>query len=113
MLAQLIEQRGCAAVSFPGGAELDEMLHLMAPEPGDLICISALQPYAFAPARNVCRRIRSHFPGVPLIVGIWGFAGEPVKAMARFDRTPPDHLYTSFEQVIEHIRSGDRVLTHG
>ena len=26
MLAQLIEQRGCAAVSFPGGAELDEML---------------------------------------------------------------------------------------
>jgi predicted PurR-regulated permease PerM len=112
MLAQLIEQRGCAAVSFPGGAELDEMLHLMAPESCDLICISALQPYAFAPARNVCRRIRSHFPGVPLIVGIWGFAGEPARAMARFDRTPPDYLYTSFEQVIEHIRSGDRVLTH-
>jgi predicted PurR-regulated permease PerM len=111
MLTQLLEQRGCAAVSFPGGAELDQMLQLMVPEAGDLICISALQPYAFVPARTICRRIRSHFPEVPLIVGIWGFAGEPTKAMARFDRTPPDHLYTSFEQVIEHIRSGDRVLT--
>jgi predicted PurR-regulated permease PerM len=111
MLAQLLEQRGCAAVSFPGGAELDQMLHLMIPEPGDLICISAMQPYAFAPSRSLCRRVRAHFPGVPLIVGIWGFAGEPTKAMARFDRTPPDHLYTSFEQVMEHIRSGERVLT--
>jgi hypothetical protein len=109
MMAQLLEQRGCAAVSFPGGAELDEMLHLLAPEAGDVICISALQPYAFAPARTICRRIRSHFRDVPLIVGIWGFAGEPAKAMARFDRTPPDLLFTSFEQVIEHIRSGDRV----
>jgi len=112
MLAQLLDQRGCAAVSFPGGAELDQMLHMMVPEAGDLICISAMPPYAFTPARTICRRIRSHFPEVPVIVGIWGFAGEPTKAMARFDRNPPDHLYTSFEQVIEHIRSGDRVLTH-
>jgi predicted PurR-regulated permease PerM len=112
MLAQLLDQRGCAAISFPGGAELDQMLHGMVPEEGDVICISAIQPYAFAPARTLCRRIRAHFPDVPLIVGIWGFAGEPAKAMARFDRTPPDQLYTSFEQVIEHVRSADRVLTH-
>jgi len=84
MLAQLLEQRGCAVVSFPGGAELDQMLHLIGPESGDVVCISALPPYAFGPARTICRRLRSHFPGVPVIVGIWGFAVDPMKAMARF-----------------------------
>jgi hypothetical protein len=87
------------------------MLDLIAPGPGDLICISALQPYAFTPARSACRRIRAHFRGIPLIVGIWGFTGEPKKAMTRFDRTPPDHLFTSFEQVIEHLCRPDPATT--
>ncbi len=104
MLAQLLEQRGCVALSFPGGAELEAMLELIDPAAGDLVCISALPPYAFTPARAACRRIRSRFPGIRLIVGIWDFSGEPNKAMARFDRTPPDRLFTSFEQAIEYIR---------
>jgi len=108
MLAQLLDQRGCVALSFPGGADLEAMLDLIEPGPGDLVCISALQPYAFSPARATCRRIRSHFPGIRLIVGIWDFAGDPNKAMARFSRTPPDRLFTSFEQVIEYIRTPDQ-----
>jgi predicted PurR-regulated permease PerM len=103
MLAQLLEQRGCIALSFPRGAEWEDMLEVVEPGPDDVICISALPPYSFAPARNACRRIRSHFPGVRLIVAVWGFGGESKKAMARFDRTPPDQLCTSFDQVLEHI----------
>jgi hypothetical protein len=111
MLSQLLDQHGCIALTFPGGPGLEEMLDLIAPGKGDLICISALPPYAFAPARGACRRIRAHFPGVPLIVGIWGFTGEAKKAMTRFDRTPPDHLFTSFEQVIEHLSIPDPAAT--
>jgi predicted PurR-regulated permease PerM len=105
MLAQLVEQRGGIALSFPAGGEMEEMLDLVGPRSDDLICISALLPYAFAPARTACRSIRSRFPGIRLIVGIWGFRGEPKKAMARFDRTPPDYLFTSFAQVIEYIQT--------
>jgi predicted PurR-regulated permease PerM len=104
MLAQLLEHRGCIALSFPGGAELEEMLDLIGPASADVICISALQPYAFAPAAAVCRRIRAHFPVIRLIVGVWDFGGDPKKALARFDHTPPDHLFTSFSQVIEYLR---------
>jgi predicted PurR-regulated permease PerM len=111
MLCQLLDQHGCIALTFPGGPGLEEMLDLIAPGPGDVICISALQPYAFAPARSACRRIRAHFPGIPLIVGIWGFTGEPKKAMTRFERTQPDHLFTSFEQVIEHLCRPDPAAT--
>lgn len=105
MLSQLLEQRGCIALSFPGAEEWEAMLTLLEPGPRDLICISALQPYAFAPARAACRRIRSRFPGVRIVAGMWGFAGEPKKALARFDRNPPDELFTSFQQVIDCLLS--------
>ena len=103
MLAQLLGQRGCVALSFPCGADWEQMLEVVEPGAGDIICISTLPPYAFAPARHACRRIRARFPGVGLIAGIWGFSGDPKKTMARFDRTPPDRLFTSFEQVVEYI----------
>ena len=75
MLAQLLEKRGCIAVSLPSGTESEEMMSVLSPTKIDLICISALQPYAFAPARNVCRRLRVQCPGVRIVVGIWGFTG--------------------------------------
>ncbi len=108
MLAQLLEQRGCIALSFPVGAELEEMLQLVEPGKNDLICISAVQPYAFAPARNTCRRLRSRFPHLRILVGVWGFGGDPKKALARFERSSPDRLFVSFEQVIEDIRTPEK-----
>jgi hypothetical protein len=105
MLAQLVEQRGGIALSFPGGADWEEMLELVGPGIDDVICISALQPYAFAPARAVCRRIRLHFPDVRLLVGIWAFVGDTEKAMARFERSKPECLFTSLEQVVEYIQT--------
>jgi len=104
MLAQLLEHEGFVALSFPIGENLEEVLELMQPGEGDLICVSALPPFAFAPARSACRRIRGRFPRMKLAAGIWGFTGDPKKAMARFDRTPPDHLFTTFAQVLEYVR---------
>jgi hypothetical protein len=105
MLAQLLEQRGCIALSFPVGPELEEMLQLVEPGGNDLICISALQPYAFAPARSACRRLRARFPKIRILVGVWGFGGDTKKALARFERSSPDRLFVSFAQVIDYIRT--------
>jgi hypothetical protein len=70
-----------------------------------MICISALPPYAFAPARKLCRKIRERYPKVKLAVGIWGLKGDTEKAHARFERTQPDRLLTSFGQAIEQIEA--------
>jgi predicted PurR-regulated permease PerM len=107
MLAQLLEHRGCIALSFPAGAEAEEMMEVVEPSADDLICISALQPYAFAPSRSVCRRLRSRFRRAKICVGIWGFAGDRRKALARFDRSAPDRFFVSFQQVIDFIREPD------
>jgi predicted PurR-regulated permease PerM len=105
MLAQILEQAGHAALSLPiAHASLAEMLALLQIRPDDVICICALPPYAFTPARTMCKLIRERFPKVKLVVGVWGFSGDTEKAKARFERTQPDRLLTTLAQAIEQIQ---------
>ncbi len=105
MLAQILEQKGFATVSFPLlGPSLNECVASMESGPGDVVCISALPPNAFAPARAMCRQIRERFPKLKVVVCVWGFSGDTVKAMARFERTQPDRLSTSLAEAVEHVQ---------
>ena len=66
--------------------------------------ISALPPYAFPPARTMCKLIRERFPKLKLVIGVWGFSGDAEKARARFERTQPDRLCKSMAQAVEQIQ---------
>jgi hypothetical protein len=105
MLAQLLEQAGHVALSLPiAHASLAEVLGLLELGQSDVICISALPPFAFPPARTMCKLIRERFPKVKLVIGVWGFSGDTEKAKARFERSQPDRLLTSLAQALEHIQ---------
>jgi len=105
MLAQLLEQNGLAVLSFPiAGPSINDWIPLMKPGPSDVVCISALPPYAFAPARVLCKQIRERFPKLKVVVCVWGFSGDTSKAKARFERTQPDRLVTSLAEAVEHIQ---------
>jgi hypothetical protein len=105
MLAQLLEQAGHAALCLPvAHASLMEMLAMLEIKPSDVICISALPPYAFSPARTMCKLVRERFPELKIVIGVWGFSGDTEKAKARFERTQPDRLLTSMAQAIEQIQ---------
>ena len=105
MLAQILEQEGRVALSCPLGAAPLEMLTLLQPGQEDVICISALPPYAFAPARTLCKQIRGRYPTIKLVVGVWGFKGDTEKAKARFERTQPDRLITGLAQAVVQIEA--------
>jgi predicted PurR-regulated permease PerM len=104
MLAQILEQKGFATLSLPLGPSLHECLASIGSGPGDVVCISALPPYAFAPARAMCKQIRELFPKLKVVVCVWGFSGDTHKAMARFERTQPDRLSTSIREAVEHVQ---------
>ena len=105
MLAQILGQKGFVALSFPTvGSSLHEVLISIDAGHSDVVCISALPPYAFAPARAMCRQVREKFPKVRVVVCVWGFSGDPQKAMARFERTQPDRLSTSLAEALVHIQ---------
>ena len=105
MLAQILEQKGFATLSFPVvGSSLNEVLAMIEAGRSDVVCISALPPYAFAPARAMCKQIRERFPKLKVLVCVWGFSGDVQKAITRFERTQPDRLSTSLAQAVEHIQ---------
>jgi len=105
MLAQLLGQKGLAALAFPiVGLAPSDLIALLETGASDVVCISALPPYAFAPARAMCKQIRERFPELKVVVCVWGFSGDAEKAMSRFERTQPDRLSTSLAQAIEHVQ---------
>ncbi len=105
MLAQLLEQKGFATLSFPmAGTSPHEWFALIEAGRSDVVCISALPPYAFAPARAMCRQIRERFPKLKVVVCVWGFSGDREKAKARFERTQPDRLATSLAEAVEQVQ---------
>jgi len=105
MLAQILERKGFATVSFPFvGPSPNDWLALIEAGRGDVVCISSLPPYAFAPARAMCQQIRERFPKLKVVVCVWGFSGDSEKAKARFERTQPDRLSTSLAEAVEHVQ---------
>jgi len=103
MLAQLLERGGHGVLSLPVGSQLEEILQNLPPEPHDVICISALPPFAFAQAASLCQRIRLHLPDVKILAGVWGFSGDLNKAQQRFGSANPDALVGSLAQAVEQI----------
>lgn len=104
MLAQILEQKGFSTLSFPVvGSSLNEVLAMIEAGHGDVVCISALPPYAFAPARAMCKQIRERFPKLKVVVCVWGFSGDTQKAKARFERVQPDRLSTNLAEAMQHV----------
>src|SRR5579863_2775609 len=58
MLAQLLERAGHGVLSLPVGSPFEEILSHLPPEPDDVVCISALPPFAFAQSHALCQRVR-------------------------------------------------------
>lgn len=103
MLAQLLERAGHGVLSLPVGSPVEEILTSLLPEPQDVVCISALPPFAFTQARTLCQRIRIHLPQIRILAGIWGFVGDFDKAKERFGSTRPDRVVASLAQAVEQI----------
>ena len=102
MLALLLEHSGCVVVTLMPDPSLQQLAFVQ-PAADDVFCISALPPFAFAHARTLSHQLRARFPGIRLVVGVWGFAGETERAMERFQTPRPDKLVTSLADAIQAV----------
>jgi|CZKS01.1.fsa_nt_gi predicted PurR-regulated permease PerM len=95
MLAQLLDQAGCTALSLPLDPTLQHLIAIVEPEPKDMFCISAVPPFAFARARTLSRLLQVRFPRTKIVIGVWGFTGDIERALQRFQPKRPHRLVTS------------------
>jgi len=99
MLTQLLERAGyhAQAISIGTTAEMLAQVNEAAP---DIVCISALPPFALLHARDLYKRVRSNVPNARIVVGLWKFSGDPIKAAARFNIVGHDKLAITLAQTV-------------
>ena len=99
MLVQLLERSGYQAQSIPIGPTLEMLTQAKEFKP-DIVCISALPPFALLHARELYKRVRVHLPSSKMIVGLWNYSGDPVKAAVRLNIASSDKLATSLSETV-------------
>ena len=99
MLAELLERAGYSAIAIPIGS-VDGMLAEVVKAEPDIVCLSALPPYAISHARGIYRRLRAQQPRLEIITGLWSYAEDPVKAAAEISGGEQKLVCTTLAQII-------------
>jgi hypothetical protein len=76
MLAHVLEPIGVRAICLPVGDPPEGVLEDLALGVGDVVCISALPPFALLSARTLSKKLRERFPNLTILLGLWGATGE-------------------------------------
>jgi hypothetical protein len=104
MLAQLLESQGIPAVCLPAtrlpAATLDEI----SIQQSDIVCISALPPFAVLNARSLSKKVRERFPCSKFLVGLWSASGGDPKTEERIEKAFPGEVVTTLAAAVEAVR---------
>lgn len=103
MLAQLLEGAGHKTLLLPADAVSGELLTLFADDPATTLCISAVPPLAFVPARALCARLRKQLPRNRILVGLWGNVGSADALRQRFGSARPESVVLSLADALQQL----------
>ena len=106
MLAQLLERAGHKTLLLPSAALSPELLARFAEDPTMTLCISAVPPLAFVPARALCLRLRKELPRNRILIGLWGNVLVPATLQSRFGPARPDRVVGSLSDALAQISGG-------
>jgi predicted PurR-regulated permease PerM len=103
MLAQLLERAGHRAECLPLESS-ERMLAQISRNKPDIVCISALPPFAIPAARDLYTKIREQNPGQKIAVGLWHFSGDPAQLVRRLGLKEGASAFTTLAEVIQEIQ---------
>jgi hypothetical protein len=108
LFAQLLEREGFVVISLPVGSSDD--LELLEPSADDVICVSALPPFAFSAAAKLCAQLRNRYPKPKIMAGIWGFPEGRESMLQRLEKSSRMIVATSFTQALEQTATAPATL---
>jgi predicted PurR-regulated permease PerM len=98
MLAQVLETAGHQAQYVPLGTAA-EMLAQLKEEKPDVVCISALPPFAIPHARALYFKLRVQDAKLRIIVGLWNFSDDPLKVNRRLGLAEGTRAYATLAEL--------------
>ena len=103
MLAHLLERAGYRTRSLDIGTAVDMLARVSEEEP-DIVCLSALPPFAVGHARMLYRRLRAQSPGLKIVIGLWNFAGDPKRAASRISGIADAEVSRTLAHALQQVR---------
>jgi predicted PurR-regulated permease PerM len=107
LLTQLLVRNGFRAHSLPVGS-MSEILSGVVDTNPDLVCISALPPFAIDYARALYQKLRSKMPALDIIVCLWHYEGDMEKTARRLKVTDPQSVQTTLNEVLQYVTAKTR-----
>jgi hypothetical protein len=65
----------------------------------EVVCLSALPPYAISHARGIYRRLRAQHSRATIIIGLWNYTEDPVKAATEISGGEQNLICTTLAQM--------------
>ena len=103
MLMQLIEAQGVKVLALSMKALADEILAQVTEQAAGIICVSAFPPFIATRTRDLCKRLRSKFPKLSVVVGLWQTSSRTKKAQERLAAAGIDKFVTTLAEATEHV----------
>jgi hypothetical protein len=105
MLCHLLRRRGITAAGTPLAAPLDEVFKAADRSEVKVTFISALPPSAIGAARQMCRRLKSRVPDIPVLVGVWRHHSSIDEVEQRLHGSRPDEVVTTLAEAVRQIEA--------
>ena len=102
MLRQLLDRAGYAAECVPLARTSTMVLKTVSAAP-DIICISALPPYALSHAKSLYSQLRAQLPEKDILLGIWNYPGDLDRLTTRVGVAENHRVAISLKQALSEI----------
>lgn len=107
MCAYFLTQEGFPAVAFPVMDSPGKMMASVGCQTEDVVCISAVPPFAAGNARKIARSIEEEANSPTLIAGLWSFERPSEARMQRLAKSLSASVATSLAEAVAQVRAVD------
>ena len=110
MLIQLLQKQGFVAQSAPANLPVGELLDRVARLDPQAACISVVPPSTVIQARYLCVKLKSRFPGLKIVVGLWGLSHGVTEATKRLRESGASEIVTSISDAVVQLTRNETTV---
>jgi predicted PurR-regulated permease PerM len=98
MLQRILDPRVCQLEIMSTDRLVSEIVEMVAQERPSIVCIASLPPGGLAHTRLLCKRLRSRYRTLKIVVGRWGLTSNIEKNRDQLMTAGADHFATSLHE---------------
>ncbi len=111
MLTHLLHLHGFDARNAAATLEATQQLDLVEKHEADVVCVSVVAPSTVIHARYLCTKLRTRFPRLKIVVGLWSTRDKIAEAIDRLKDSGADEVVDLLDEAMAQISKFSRPLT--